>query len=148
MCVLLYHLCHRFRACRGGARFPGEFGVLVHPLLRHFVVMSGGHCTFPTGGPTIRIKNKKTDEAQKAATVTVCSYICIIYIYIYSALMRRPNQYFLQLDIALWCKNQIEHSICDESLLFCICACSLEYSSESVLRSGSRFSFCFLFYLW
>ena len=24
---------------------------------------------------------------------------------------RRPKQYCLQLDIALWCKNQIEHSI-------------------------------------
>ena len=51
------------------------------------------------------------------------------------ALMRptRPKQYCLQLDIALWCKNQIEHSIWDESLLFCNCACSLEYSSLSSL---------------
>ena len=38
--------------------------MLVHPLLRRFVVMSGGHCTYPTGGPAIRLKNKKTDEAQ------------------------------------------------------------------------------------
>ena len=46
--------------------------MLVHPLLRRFVVMSGGHCTFPTGGPAIRLKNKKkTDEAQKAETVTL-----------------------------------------------------------------------------
>ena len=43
--------------------------MLVHPLLRRFVVMSGGHCTYPTGGPAIRLKNKKTDEAQKAETV-------------------------------------------------------------------------------
>ena len=43
------------------------------------------------------------------------------------------KQYCLQLDIALWCKNQIEHSIWDESLLFCNCACSLEYSSFSTL---------------
>ena len=42
--------------------------MLVHPLLRRFVVMSGGHCTLPTGGPAIRLK-KKTDEAQKAETV-------------------------------------------------------------------------------
>ena len=41
--------------------------VLVHPLLRRLVVMSGGHSTIPTGGPEIRLKNKKkTDEAQKA----------------------------------------------------------------------------------
>ena len=62
----MYHLCRRFHASRGEVRFPGEFGVLVHPLLRRFVVMSGGHCTYPTGGPAIRLNNKKTDEAQKA----------------------------------------------------------------------------------
>ena len=50
---------------------------------------------------------------------------------------RRPKQYCLQLDIALWCKNQIEHSIWDESLLFCNCACSLEYSSLSTLAGLS-----------
>ena len=33
----------------------------------------------------------------------------------------------LQLDIALWCKNQTEHSIWDESLLFSNCARSLSY---------------------
>ena len=33
----------------------------------------------------------------------------------------------------LWCKNQIEHSIWDESLLFSNCARSLEYSSSSTL---------------
>ena len=42
-------------------------------LLRRFVIMSGGHCTLPTGGPAIRpfaLKTKtKTDEAQKAETV-------------------------------------------------------------------------------
>ena len=54
--------------------------MLVHPLLRRFVVMSGGHCTFPTGGPAIRLKNKKTDEAQKAETVLSA---VSIYIYIY-----------------------------------------------------------------
>ena len=37
------------------------------------------------------------------------------------------------LDIALWCKNQIEHSIWDESLLFSNFARSLEYSSSSTL---------------
>ena len=35
------------------------------------------------------------------------------------------------------CKNQIEHSIWDESLLFCNCACSLEYSSLSTLAGLS-----------
>ena len=43
----------------------------------------------------------------------------------------------LQLDIALWCKNQIEHSIWDESLLLSNCARSLEYSSSSTLAGLS-----------
>ena len=55
----------------------------------------------------------------------ICIYICI-YIYIY---------------IALWCKNQIKHSIWDESLLFCNCACSLEYSSLSTL-AGLSYHIC------
>ena len=46
--------------------------------------------------------------------------------------------YCLQLDIALWCKNQIEHSIWDESLLFSNCARSLEYSSSSTLAGLSN----------
>ena len=54
---------------------------------------------------------------------------------------RRPKQYCLQLDIALWCKNQIEHSIWDESLLLCSCACSLEYSSLSTL-AGLSYHMC------
>ena len=33
--------------------------MLVDPLLRRFVVMSGGHWTLPTGSPAIRLKNKK-----------------------------------------------------------------------------------------
>ena len=33
----------------------------------------------------------------------------------------------------LWCKNQNEHSVWDESLLFSNCARSLEYSSSSTL---------------
>ena len=62
-----------------------------------------------------------------------------LHLSISTALMRprRPKQYCLQLDIALWCKNQIEHSIWDESLLFCNCACSLEYSSLSTLAGLS-----------
>ena len=46
--------------------------------------MSGSHCT-PHWGATIRLKHKKTDEAQKAETVlSAVSYIYIdIYIYIY-----------------------------------------------------------------
>ena len=60
-----------------------------------------------------------------------------------TALMRprRPKQYCLQLDIALWCKNQIEHSIWDESLLFSNCARSLEYSSSSTL-AGLSYHIC------
>ena len=54
---------------------------------------------------------------------------------------RRPKQYCLQLDIALWCKNQIEHSIWDESLLLSNCACSLEYSSLSTL-AGLSYHIC------
>ena len=47
----------------------------------------------------------------------------------------------LQLDIALWCKNQIEHSIWDESLLFSNCARSLEYSSSNTL-TGLSYHIC------
>ena len=71
----------------------------------------------PTGGPAIRLKNKKLMRP------------------------RRPKQYCLQLDIALWCKNQIEHSIWDESLLFSNCARSLEYSSSSTL-AGLSYHIC------
>ena len=63
--------------------------MLVHPLLRRFVVMSGGHCTFPTGGPAIRLKNKKTDEAQKAETVLSA----VIYIYIFSKFLAQDNDF-------------------------------------------------------
>ena len=52
-----------------------------------------------------------------------------------------PKQYCLQLDIALWCKNQIEHSIWDESLLLSNCARSLEYSSSSTL-AGLSYHIC------
>ena len=54
---------------------------------------------------------------------------------------RSPKQYCLQLDIALWCKNQIEHSIWDESLLLSNCACSLEFSSLSTL-AGLSYHIC------
>ena len=66
-----------------------------------------------------------------------------LHLSISTALMRprRPKQYCLQLDIALWCKNQIEHSIWDESLLLCICACSLEYSILSTL-AGLSYHIC------
>ena len=78
--------------------------------------MSGSHCT-PHWGATIRLKHKKLMRP------------------------RRPKQYCLQLDIALWCKNQIEHSIWDESLLFSNCARSLEYSSSSTL-AGLNYHIC------
>ena len=71
----------------------------------------------PTGGPAIHLKNKKLMRP------------------------RRPKQYCLQLDIALWCKNKIGHSIWDEFLLFCICARSLEYSSSSTL-AGLSYHIC------
>ena len=66
-----------------------------------------------------------------------------LHLSISTALMRprRPKQYCLQLDIALWCKNQIEHSIWDESSLFSNCACSLEYSSWSTL-AGLSYHIC------
>ena len=66
-----------------------------------------------------------------------------LHLSISTALMRprRPKQYCLQLDIALWCKNQIEHSIWDESLLLCNCACSLEYFSLSTL-AGLSYHIC------
>ena len=47
----------------------------------------------------------------------------------------------LQLDIALWCKSQIEHSIWDESLLLSNYACSLEFSSLSTL-AGLSYHIC------
>ena len=52
-----------------------------------------------------------------------------MYIYFRIKVLKYKN--CLQLDIAPWCKNQIEHSIWDESLLFCNCTCSLEYSSRT-----------------
>ena len=39
------------------------------------------------------------------------------------------------------CKNQIEHSIWDESLLLSNCACSLEYFSLSTL-AGLSYHIC------
>ena len=54
---------------------------------------------------------------------------------------KKKKKYCLQLDIALWCENQIEHSIWDESLLFSNCARSLEYSSSSTL-AGPSYHIC------
>ena len=53
----------------------------------------------------------------------------------------RGSTVYIYNNIALWCKNQIEHSIWDESLLFCNCACSLEYSSLSTL-AGLSYHIC------
>ena len=66
-----------------------------------------------------------------------------LHLSISTALMRprRPKQYCLQLDIALWCEIQIEHSIWDESLLLSNCTCSLEYSSLSAL-AGLSYHIC------
>ena len=89
---------------------PASLACLSTPLRRLVIVESLAGIALPTGGPAIRLKNKKLMRP------------------------RRPRQYCLQLDIALWCKNQIEHSIWDESLLFSNCARSLEYSSSSTLQ--------------
>ena len=84
---------------------------------------------------------------QDWVTTFVGSSKCLLKLHLHlsisTALMkpRRPKQYCLQLDIALWCKKQIEHSIWDESLLFCNCACSLEYSSLSTL-AGMSYHIC------
>ena len=63
------------------------------------------------------------------------------YVYIVSNKSFKIQKNCLQLDIALWCKNQIEHSIWDESLLLSNCACSLEYSSLSTL-AGLSYHIC------
>ena len=56
-------------------------------------------------------------------------------------LVSLASPFYIYIYIALWCKNQIEHSIWDESLLFCNCACSLEYSSLSTL-AGLSYHIC------
>ena len=98
---------------------PASLACLSTPLKAIYVVcvecLSG--IALPTGGPAIRLKNKKLMRP------------------------RRSKQYCLQLDIALWCKNQIEHSIWDESLLLSNCARSLEYSSSSTL-AGLSYHIC------
>ena len=61
--ILRLSVCLLLIVGRGGVRFPGEVGVFVHPrqtvVFDRLVVMSGGHCTHPTGGPAIRLKHKK-----------------------------------------------------------------------------------------
>ena len=54
---------------------------------------------------------------------------------------KKKKKIYIYIYIALWCKNQIEHSIWDESLLLCNCACSLEYSSLSTL-AGLSYHIC------
>ena len=67
-----------------------------------------------------------------------CKYLWIISIKSFS---KKKKKYCLQLDIALWCINQIEHFIWDESLLLCNYACSLEYSSLNTL-AGLSYHIC------
>ena len=55
-----------------------------------------------------------------------------VYIYIYI---------YIYIILLFGVKNQIEHSTWDESLLFCNCACSLEYSSLSTL-AGLSYHIC------
>ena len=68
-----------------------------------------------------------------------------IYIYIYKGQNDEAQKAETVLSavryIALRCKNQIEHSIWDESLLFNNCARSLEYSSSSTL-AGLSYHIC------
>ena len=60
----------------------------------------------------------------------------LLYFHVLSTVLRTSSLHFIhiyiyiQLDIALWCKNQIEHSIWYESLLFSNCARSIEYSNS------------------
>ena len=73
--------------------------------------------------------------------LTLLDILCT---YVYNDFLNKVSKYkknCLQLDIALWCKNQIEHSIWDESLLFSNCARSLEYSSLSTL-AGLSYHIC------
>ena len=79
--------------------------------------------SFPTSG--IKCFFIRKDSVSGSLSLSVHSSL-YIYVYIY---------------IALWCKNQIEHSIWDESLLFSNCACSLEYSSSSTL-AGLSYHIC------
>ena len=99
---------------------PASLACLSTPLKAIYCVECLAGIALPTGGPAIRLKKKKKKKLMRP---------------------RRPKQYCLQLDIALWCKNQIEHSIWDESLLFCNCACSLEYSALSTL-AGLSYHIC------
>ena len=68
-------------------------------------------------------------------------YICIYFRINVLKYKKLSAVIYIQLDIALWCKNQIEHSIWDESLLFSNCARSLEYSSSSTL-AGLSYHIC------
>ena len=56
-------------------RDRGSITWRVRRALRLFVVMSGGHCTLPTGGPAIRFKNKKTDEAETVSALVTLSFV-------------------------------------------------------------------------
>ena len=102
--------------CSGRGSLPRRvWRAWAPPLRRVVIVESLAGIALP--GPAIRLKNKKLMRP------------------------RRPKQYCLQLHIALWCKNQLEHSIWDESLLFSNCARSLEYSSSNTL-AGLSYHIC------
>ena len=90
----------------------------------------------------------------KRQTRKVRIFFCLFYLYfgkeeasciLLSKASSLANQHrlhiYIYIDIALWCKNQIEHSIWDESLLFSNCARSLEYSSSSSL-AGLSYHIC------
>ena len=87
----------------------------------------------------VSLNNKKCTNVSGRALHQCKKAHCAKLAYIY--IPRVYKQYCLQLDIALWCENQIEHSIWDESLLFSNCACSLEYSSLSTL-AGLSYHIC------
>ena len=104
------------------------------PFVVHLNVLNYNNC--PSIGRYLFLNPVKSSQSSHPVQMVYiyiynCRQYCfgllgliIIYIYIYI---------YIVSYIALWCKNQIEHSIWDESLLFCNCACSLEYSSLSTL---------------
>ena len=68
-----------------------------------------------------------------ATTKQACRDELVVYLFFFLP--------YIYIDTALWCKNQIEHSVWDESSLFCNCACSLVYSSLSIL-AGLSYHIC------
>ena len=73
-------------------------------------------------------KKKKSHRLVKRLQIYVCVCVC-------------RNSTICSQILLFGVKNQIEHSTCNESLLFCNCACSPEYSSLSTL-AGLIYHIC------